>query len=114
MPFEKGVSGNPNGRPKGSIDRSSQLLKECIKKFLLDQFEKIKKDFDLLLPKDRVKLYIDLLAYTVPKVQSIEFENGFESLPDDQLDYIIENLKKDANQKTTYKKSEDKVAESCN
>ena len=106
MPFEKGVSGNPNGRPKGSIDRSSQLLKECIKMFLLNQFEIIKKDFDQLLPKDRVRLYIDLLAYTVPKVQSVEFENGFERLPDDQLDYIIENLKKTKNEKAINQESE--------
>lgn len=106
MPFEKGVSGNPNGRPKGSIDRSSQLLKECIKMFLLNQFEIIKKDFDQLLPKDRVRLYIDLLAYTVPKVQSVEFENGFERLPDDQLDYIIENLKKTKNEKAINQDSE--------
>lgn len=106
MPFEKGVSGNPNGRPKGSIDRSSQLLKECIKMFLLNQFDRIKKDFDLLPPKDRVKLYIDLLAYTVPKVQSVEFENGFERLPDDQLDYIIENLKKTKNEKAINQESE--------
>ena len=109
MPFEKGVSGNPNGRPKGSIDRSSQLLKECIKKFLLNQFEIIKKDFDQLSPKDRVRLYIDLLAYTVPKVQSVEFESGFESLPDDQLDYIIEHLKKTKNEKGVNQKSENKV-----
>lgn len=109
MPFEKGISGNPNGRPKGSIDRSSQLLKECIKKFLLNQFDIIKSDFDQLSPKDRVKLYIDLLAYTVPKVQSVEFENGFECLPDDQLDYIIENLKKPKNEKGINEEAENKA-----
>jgi hypothetical protein len=109
MPFEKGVSGNPNGRPKGSIDRSSQLLKECIKKFLLNQFEIIKKDFDQLLPKDRVRLYIDLLAYTVPKVQSVEFESGFERLSDDQLDYIIENLIKPKNEKGVNEESKIKA-----
>ncbi|MBM3455484.1 MAG: hypothetical protein FJX80_10090 [Bacteroidetes bacterium] len=106
MPFEKGISGNPLGRPKGSIDRSSQLLKECIKKFLLNEFEIIKKDFNQLPPKDRVRLYIDLLAYTVPKVQSVEFESGFESLPDDQLDYIIENLKNPKNEKGVNQESE--------
>lgn len=113
MPFEKGVSGNPNGRPKGSIDRSGQLLKECIKMFLLNQFDKIKKDFDLLSPKDRVRLYIDLLAYTVPKVQSVEFESGFESLPDDQLDYIIENLKRTKNEKGINQESENKINSTC-
>jgi hypothetical protein len=109
MPFEKGVSGNPMGRPKGSIDRSSQQLKDCIKKFLLNEFEIIKKDFNQLSPKDRVRLYIDLLAYTVPKVQSVEFENGFESLSDDQLDYIIENLKKPKNEKGVNEEAENKA-----
>jgi len=109
MPFEKGISGNPLGRPKGSIDRSSQLLKECIKKFLLNEFEKIKKDFNQLSPKDRVRLYIDLLAYTVPKVQSVEFESGFESLSDDQLDYIIENLKNPKNEKGINEEAENKA-----
>ena len=30
MPFKKGTSGNPIGRPKGSVSRTSKLIREHI------------------------------------------------------------------------------------
>ena len=30
MPFKKGTSGNPTGRPKGAVSRTSKLIREHI------------------------------------------------------------------------------------
>ena len=30
MAFKKGTSGNPTGRPKGSLSATTQLIRECI------------------------------------------------------------------------------------
>ena len=93
MPFTKGQSGNPNGRPIGSIEKSNKLLRDLIKNFLLDNFEKIKTDFELLTPKDRLKIYCDLLQYGLPKLQTVPMESDFDNLTESDLDKIIDNLR---------------------
>lgn len=94
MPFEKGISGNPEGRPKGAVNKKTSELREMITDFLETNFEKIRKDFELLSSKERAKLYCDLLQYGLPKLQSMQLETDFERLPEDQLDRIITELKK--------------------
>jgi hypothetical protein len=92
MAFEKGQSGNPDGRPKGSANKNSAELREMIQNFLTDNFSIVMDDFMALKPKDRVKLYCDLLQYGLPKLQASSIDLGFEKLPDDQLDAIVHRL----------------------
>jgi hypothetical protein len=93
MAFEKGISGNPEGRPKGAVNRTSQQLREMISGFLEENFEKVVSDFGELKPKDRVKLYCDLLQYGLPRLQAVQIETEFDRLPDDQLEDLINGLK---------------------
>lgn len=93
MPFEKGISGNPEGRPKGAANKTGTLIREMISDFLENNFEKVVTDFNELKPKDRVKLYCDLLQYGLPRLQAVQIETEFERLPDDQLQDIIDSLK---------------------
>ena len=93
MAFEKGISGNPEGRPKGSMNKTTLQLRETIIAFLETNFEKIKSDFEILKPKDRLKVYCDLLQYGLPRLQAIQLETEFDSLSDDQLHAIIDDLK---------------------
>ncbi len=94
MPFDKGKTGNPNGRPKGAQNKANSQLRDTIGAFLDENFEKVKEDFEKLPPRDRTRLYCDLLQYSVPKLQSVSLTPNFEDLSDEQLDYIIDNLKK--------------------
>ena len=93
MAFEKGASGNPQGRPKGATNKSTGQLREMVTGFLEDKFEQVMTDINLLSPKSRVKLYCDLLQYGLPKLQAVQIETEFDRLPEDQLDKIIEELK---------------------
>jgi len=93
MAFDKGQSGNPSGKPPGTKNKIGLQLRETINGFLTDNFELITQDFKSLPPKDRAKLYCDLLQYGLPKLQAISTETGFERLTDDQLNEIIEKLK---------------------
>ncbi len=79
--FKKGISGNPTGRPQGAQNKLTQQLRETISDFLFENFKKIKDDFKKLEPKERAKLYCDLLQYALPKLQatSIDFNNESET-----------------------------------
>jgi predicted component of type VI protein secretion system len=98
MAFKFGVSGNPDGRPKGATNKTSLQLRETINNFLETNFEKVVEDFAKLKPNERVKFYTDLLNYGLPKLQAVQIENDFDSLTDDELDHIINKLKKTNNE----------------
>lgn len=93
MAFEKGFSGNPNGRPKGSPNKTTGKLREAITSFLEQRFDGVVKDFEQLEPKDRIKVYTDLLQYGLPRLQAVSNSLKFEDLTDEQLDEIINRLK---------------------
>lgn len=97
MPFEKGHSGNLKGRTKGSQNLVTKKIRECITLFLEDKFERIETDFELLSPRDRIKVYCDLLHYSLPKLQTVQLENDFERLTDTELNIIISELKENTN-----------------
>ncbi|HEV7332337.1 MAG TPA: DUF5681 domain-containing protein [Flavisolibacter sp.] len=92
MPFEKGISGNPAGRKPGSTNKSTAQLREIVNNFLSDNFEAVAESFKSLPAKDKVKAYVDLLQYGLPKLQA-ESSNPFENMTDEQLDEIVNRLK---------------------
>ncbi len=54
------------------------------------------EDFKKLNPKDRAKIYCDLLQYGLPRLQAVSNEFQFEQLTDEQLTEVIERLKQAA------------------
>lgn len=92
MPLKKGQTNNPNGRPKGSKNKVSGLLRTSINEFLEVSFPSIVKDIKKLSPKERVKAYTDLLQYGLPKLHSTAVEINYEEMSDEQLNYIIEKI----------------------
>ncbi len=92
MPFTKGISGNITGRPKGSQNKAAGQLRNVITDFLEQRFEQVIEDFDKLEPKDRIKVFTDLLQFSVPKLQAVSNSIEFEKMTDEQLDEVIKQL----------------------
>ena len=90
----KGQTNNPNGRPKGIPNKVTTDLRQWITNFLEENREQIQEDWKALEPKDRIVLFEKLLKYALPTLQATSLTTDFERLTDEQLDTIIENLKK--------------------
>ena len=75
MPFEKGKSGNENGRPKGAVSTTTKETRELLKKALEPHLGNVSEALDRILEDDPAK-YVDalskLLPYFIPKQTEID------------------------------------------
>jgi hypothetical protein len=104
MGLPKGKTNNPGGRPKGSPNRATEKMRCLITDFLDENFEQVSRDMMELEPKDRVKFYIDLLSFGLPRLQNqqVDLNQTNENIPqpviiasDEKQRETIENLLKD-------------------
>lgn len=65
------------GRQKGSPNKITRAVKECITNMLTDytNSETFMQDFQTLEPKERLLIAEKLLNYIVPKMQSVAVED---------------------------------------
>lgn len=68
--YQKGESGNPSGRPKGSGNKID--LREKINDLLNGQFEQIVSDFQKLTPKERISLWLRMAEFNLPRLRYFE------------------------------------------
>ena len=71
MPFKKGTSGNPIGRPKGSLSTTSKLIREHISQAI--DGNKIMEMLDKIdSPTEYINAISKLLPYSIGKVKPYE------------------------------------------
>jgi len=71
MPFKKGTSGNPIGRPKGSVSTTTKLIREHISqaidgKKIMEMLDKIES------PTEYINAITKLLPYSIGKIKAYE------------------------------------------
>lgn len=88
--FKKGEGGRPKGKP----NKATKDLRQWINSFIESQTDQIQKDWQQLEPKDRIVLFEKLLKYSLPTLQATSLTTDFERLSDEDLDRIINELKK--------------------
>ena len=77
MPFKKGTSGNPTGRPKGSVSTTTKLIREHISQAIdgnkiIEMLDKIDS------PTEYINAVTKLLPYSIGKVKAYEDVEEFE------------------------------------
>ena len=78
MGFKQG--NNFGGRKEGSQNKATQKVREAFTQLIEDNLDKLQEDLNSLEPKDRLRSIMDLAAYVLPKLKSIEklvFSTGF-------------------------------------
>jgi hypothetical protein len=95
MGQQKGKTGNPNGRPKGSQNKTTSEIKNLMQSFISANMDALQSDFDALEPKDRLMFFEKALRFILP-TQSTQ-ELNINSLSESELialtDSLIEKLK---------------------
>ena len=66
------------GRPKGSVNKSSNEIREAFQLLLSNNLEKIQDDLNELEPRDRIKLLLDLASFIIPKMKSVDLKSDVE------------------------------------
>ena len=86
----KGVR-NENGRPVGSKNKSTILIKNTIASILDDNIELFKEKLLQLNDKDFVRAYMDLAKYIIPTMKAVEVNDVSE----DNVPSWIDNYNKE-------------------
>lgn len=75
MPFEKGQSGNPTGRPKGAVNKVTQEKRMLFLSIMEGQVDNIEDSLDRIREESDekyIKALTGLLPYFLPKQQEVE------------------------------------------
>ena len=79
MPFKKGTSGNPIGRPKGSVSTTTKLIREHISQAI--DGNKIMEMLDKIdSPTEYINAVTKLLPYSIGKIKAYEEIEEFEPI----------------------------------
>lgn len=83
MAFEKGQSGNPAGRKKGTPNKATGAIRGWLVELINNNRERIEKDFAALEPLQRLAMLEKLLPYLLPKVTDEKAVEGAAFTADD-------------------------------
>jgi hypothetical protein len=86
--WQRGVSGNPAGRPRGS---RNALTEEVISALLRD-FKKHGEKAVAQVRRDNPGMWLKVIAMLIPREHKVEHHNLIKELSDEQLEVMIEYI----------------------
>jgi hypothetical protein len=75
MAFETGHQ-KVGGRKKGTPNKLTKEMREVLKDVVADELNTLGQRLEELKPKDRLEVFIKLLPFVLPKMQSIAHTKG--------------------------------------
>lgn len=91
--FKKGESGNPKGKPKGAVNKTTAQIKEMITSLVGNQMEKWPAVIDKMMkedPAEAMKITGRLIDYVLPKQTKIDLEGEINH----KIDKVVIEIKK--------------------
>ena len=91
MPFQKGTSGNPEGRPK-SIREHQDDIRTMLYEFIKANFSEVLTDLDTMSTKDRMRVFLQLLKHVEPRFGERAPMLNLDNATEEQLDKLIQQI----------------------
>ncbi|WP_278561615.1 MULTISPECIES: hypothetical protein [Phocaeicola] len=83
------------GRVKGTPNKVTYSLKEWITSLIDKQRTQIEQDLQELEPKERLQMIEKLMQYVIPKQAAQQVKLDFDSMTDEQLQRLVEEMTKE-------------------
>ena len=83
------------GRKKGTPNKVTTDVKTWLAGLIDNNRKQVEDDLSQLEPKERIMIFERLLQYVVPKQQAVSAQIDLNTLSDEQLNTIINELTKD-------------------
>lgn len=102
MPFKKGESGNPNGKPKGAKGKVSTKARELFVQVMEGEMENIQDSLAVLRENSDekyLKALSSLMPYFMPKQQETEIKFDEAVKPPSWFDEVLEREDHDGKSK---------------
>ncbi len=95
MPYKKGHTNNPHGRPPGIPNKKTNELRQWVLNIIDGNRSQFETDLQSLEPHQRISIIEKLLSYCLPKPQNLdlsieyrELERLLKSSPDEYIERI--------------------------
>ena len=89
MPFKPGHNLS-KGRPKGSSNMSTEIVKKNVALLLENNIQLVQQDLDRMQPRDRVNALLQFMKFLIPTQKAIEVDNGISD--EDKNEAYIQKL----------------------
>jgi hypothetical protein len=83
MGLHTGQTNNIYGRPKGSLNKSTDELRQTVQSFIENNIDSMQSNFDLLEPKEKLLFIEKILCYTLPKMQAVQMNAEINDLQEE-------------------------------
>lgn len=91
MPFQPG-NHLSKGRPKGAVNKTTAETKSFLAKIANKLGQHIEEDLEMMEPKDRVKIWLELQEYLIPKLSRTEITGEDGGMIEIKQTLKLENL----------------------
>jgi len=94
MGLPKGKTNNPDGRPKGTPNRTTAQIKELLNEFVSMNLEDIQEQYNQLEPREKLQFFERVLKYVVPQQQSYVENIDVSQLSESEIDSLLDKIMK--------------------
>ena len=91
MPFQQG-NNLSKGRPNGAVNKTTAETKAFLTRISNKLGEKVEEDLEMMEPKDRVKIWLELQEYLIPKLSRTEITGEDGGMIEIKQTLKLENL----------------------